>query len=218
MDNSIHDIAISFKVISRYFVDPGVTFSGNGLGWSTAFKTLQEALVATDQGAKIWVASGTYYPTENLDRSKSFELKDGHQIYGGFDGTETERSQRDILANPTILSGDIAMPDNTVDNSFHVIHNTGVSSTCLIDGFRILDGNANVTGDSYGGGILNENRLTIVRNCVLEKNFASRGSAIYNAGAKIIIEDCEIIGLDAEMIHNDESNLEVKSVVKLIKN
>lgn len=217
-NNSVHDIAISFKILSRYFVDASVTSSGNGLAWNSAFNTLEEALAAADEGAEIWVRAGTYKPTTTTDRSLSFMLEDGHQIYGGFDGSETERSQRDIVNNETILSGDIGTEGLNADNSYHVLRNSGLTSTCLIDGFTIKDGNANNPGNTNGGGLLNENRLTVMRNCTLVDNLAALGSAIYNSGSEIILEDCEIIGQDANLIYNDESNLEVKRVVKLIKN
>lgn len=39
------------------------------------------------------------------DRTAGLVLQDGFAVYGGFDGTETELSQRDWENNVTILSG-----------------------------------------------------------------------------------------------------------------
>ena len=47
----------------------------------------------------------------------SFAMKNGVAVYGGFDGTETMRSERDPVVNVTILSGDIGTPSVSNDNS-----------------------------------------------------------------------------------------------------
>src|SRR5215475_1262798 len=95
--------------------------SGSGC-WAngTAFTDLQSALAASGSGDEIWVAAATYKPDAS-DRTKSFALKDGVGIYGGFVGTETLRSQRNPAANVTILSGDIGTPGSAADNSYHVV-------------------------------------------------------------------------------------------------
>jgi hypothetical protein len=60
--------------------------------WSTAYATLQDALVdaAPGSGTEIWVAAGVYYPDEgggyvNNDVSATFVLKDGVSLYSAFD-------------------------------------------------------------------------------------------------------------------------------------
>ena len=68
--------------------------SGTGC-WATAFTDLQLALAAASSGDEIWVATGTYKPTATADRTISFAMKNGVGVYGGFDGTETMRSERD---------------------------------------------------------------------------------------------------------------------------
>jgi len=60
------------------------------------------------------VASGVYTPGATV--SDTFQLLDGVEIYGGFAATETLRTQRDWVANPTVLSGDIAGDDTTDAN------------------------------------------------------------------------------------------------------
>ena len=49
-------------------------------------------------GGEVWVAGGTYTERNSL---QAFIY-----LYGGFAGNETDRSQRNIAANPTILDGD----------------------------------------------------------------------------------------------------------------
>ncbi len=81
-------------------------------------------------------------------------------IYGGFNGTETLRTQRNPSANVTRLSGDIGATRDWADNSYHVVVGSYTNSTAVLDGFTIYAGNANVTALTYflGGGMYNSIR------------------------------------------------------------
>ena len=130
-------------------VKPG-TPSGTGC-WAngTVFTDLQPALAASGSGDELWVAAGTYKPTADTDRTKSFLMKNGVGIYGGFAGTETMRSQRDPSANVTVLSGDIGSVGIAGDNSFHVVTtDSSVTSTGVLDGFTITAGQADGGGNN----------------------------------------------------------------------
>ena len=90
--------------------------SGDGLSWANADKTLQAALAVAVSGDEIWVKAGLYNPDEGPghtlnDRTETFQLIDGVEMYGGFAGTETSRDERDWLSNDTILGGDLSGND-----------------------------------------------------------------------------------------------------------
>ena len=117
---------------------------------TTVYSDLQTALAVAISGDQLWVAAGTYKPTTGTDRTISFQLKDGVELYGGFAGNETELSQRKWRVNTTILSGDIGVAEDNTDNSIHVISSVGtiespISSSTILDGFIVEKGYASIT-------------------------------------------------------------------------
>ncbi len=96
---------------------------GDGNSWATALGDLQAAIDASSAGDEIWVAAGTYKPVKlinsSVSDSRSFIIKDGVSLYGGFAGVESSREQRALkaggnpwdMANETILDGDDDQPD-----------------------------------------------------------------------------------------------------------
>ncbi len=171
--------SVSYSVLKQLYVDASVTLTmTDGLTWTSAYTNLQDALAVALAGDEIWVAKGVYYPDEgrgqtNDDVTASFALKNGVEIYGGFAATETARSQRQPRVNVTVLSGDIDGNDGTDgqgvvtttanitgSNARHVIFNSDVSSTAVLDGFTITAGDVNVGGfcagnNNCGGGMFN---------------------------------------------------------------
>ena len=168
--------------------------ANNGTSWADAYTDLQSALVAASPGAEIWVAEGTYYPTSGTNRFLSFNLKNGVAIYGGFDGTETLLSQRDLANNVTVLSGDIGIPGIS-DNSYHVVTANNTNNSAVLDGFTITYGYANGSGmHNSGGGMVNRNGSPGLENVVFTTNGALyRGGALYNSGT-LTIENGHFIG------------------------
>ena len=76
------------------------------------------------------------------------------EIYGGYPtgGGTTP----DPVTNQTILSGDIIIPGNSTDNSYHVVTIDASITNAVLDGFTIQDGNAGLASgtDDRGGWCL----------------------------------------------------------------
>ena len=161
------------------FVRPNAPGGGNGTSWATAYNSLKTAVFAATTNPnikKIWVAKGTYFPG-----STRFTLKNNLAIYGGFAGTETQLSQRNIALNETILTG---------QGTNGIINGGATNETAIVDGFTIRDG---FTAQENGGAVLNGS--STFRNCRFIGNFsANSGGAWYGQSGTPRFIACEFIG------------------------
>jgi hypothetical protein len=126
-------------------------------------------------------------------------MKDGVEMYGGFAGTETALSLRNIAANNTVLSGDIGIAGDRTDNCYQVINNpssVGITAAALLDGFTVSGGNGAANGFS-GGGMYNDAANPVVRNCIFEDNYASNGGAMYNTGGALVVMENVVFRRDS---------------------
>lgn len=184
-----------------------------GVTWADAKATVQAGLDEAQQreDCQVWVAQGTYRPTDGGrpdDRSASFTL-DGQHIYGGFAGVELMLEQRDWIANPTILSGDIGAPGVSSDNSQHVVESL---SGGRIDGFEIRDGSSEgftmVQGRDGAGVHAMGSSLTIA-NAVIANNrtgdgldgeiggiggHGGNGAGLYVLGGQLTLDNVTVSG------------------------
>ena len=151
-----------------WYVDAGITSSGNGTSWGQAVKTIQEAIDLSEAGDEVWVKQGTY-----LLQATILVYKD-IAIYGGFAGIETDRSQRDWENNITIVDG---------QDSIRCFY---VEANATIDGLTIRHG-------KYvdGAGMYVRYQAPTVRNCIFEDNNANYGGGIYINRSSLSIEDCQ---------------------------
>ncbi|MBU1368843.1 MAG: right-handed parallel beta-helix repeat-containing protein, partial [Bacteroidetes bacterium] len=199
---------------SLLYVDVDASAGKNtGLSWTDAFTSLQDALDIAASGGEIWVAAGTYHPSQETDGSTdtpaefAFQLIEGVEIYGGFAGTESNVSERTDYGlsgtNETILSGDLNEDDlvtgsgsslsfsNTSDNTYQVFkhpNNYTLTSSAVLDGFTIK-GAHNTT--LYGGGILNSfGAEPAIRNCVFTENFAKYGGGMASSISSPNVLNC----------------------------
>jgi len=215
------------------FVSPGGV--GDGSSWANANGDLKAVLDAASFGDVIWVQQGTYYPETCInctptDKNQSFEINDGVSLYGGFQGSESSLAQRDWEANLTILSGDLNQDNQSDSNAYTVVYFENVSSSTILDGFTIKDGNANSpTGSNSnrersGGGIYNEGSISsnpLIKNSIVQNNrsVAGGGGMVNNGSsggqANPRIENCQFLnnecGQNGGAIFNDASGLGVSS-------
>jgi len=189
-------LSLTSSAYAQTYVNLNATGGNDGSTWLNAYNDLQVALTNASFGDEIWVAAGTYYPSTGTNRASTFTLPTGVRVYGGFIGTETMLSQQDWENNITILSGDLGVPNNNMDNAFHVVTATGTLASTIINGFTIRDGNAD-TGfgfDTFGGGLFLQDGNATISNCRFESNFATFiGGAIYISSGSPTIDNCSFI-------------------------
>jgi len=163
------------------YVDVGATGGNNGASWADAYSDLPPALAAAVAGDEIWVTTGTY---------SAIQLKAGVEVYGGFSGNETARSQRDSQLNPTIL-GD----GNSVVNG-HIVDASNTNASAVLDGFIIQNGSApdDVIGGvgGSGGGIFIQNGSPTIANCKVMHNTARLGSGVIVVDGSPTFIGCDI--------------------------
>lgn len=176
-----------------YVVPQKVTTHPDGKSWATAYNDLQQAIkqAAVNDGADIWLKKGIYAPhVRQESQIAAFVLYDKVKLYGGFNGNEHYKKDRDPIKNITILSAKASS-----QNYFypHVLYG---ANNAVLDGLVIRDGKA--TGFTYngkGGGLLAYQSGKIFRphddgigfsmtinNCRFENNQALEGGAIYAYG------------------------------------
>lgn len=153
--------------------------ANDGLSWATAYKSVQKAIneLAEQSGVpgEVWIAAGTYQPTELISGSGTpalFRMYDGISLYGGFSAQNPEDSKAERkkvengmpwqFINETILQGSTFNGDvkwNETDYkwalssaSTHVVWFAPLSDTTddfvnltLIEGVTIEGGQARQT-------------------------------------------------------------------------
>ncbi len=197
------------------YVDQNATGLNNGNSWTNAYTDLQDGISRALSGDQVWVAQGTYYPTDcnpcdNTDREAAFYIKPNTEVYGGFNATETALNQRDWDANPTILSADIGISGDSTDNTYRVVIAKDATSKTIFDGFIVEEGNANVSFDfAFGGGMYIDaydggTGDIQVRNCTFRNNYATGGGgmAIYcvlGGSSNALIKNCTFEGNTASL-------------------
>ncbi|MCP4643386.1 MAG: right-handed parallel beta-helix repeat-containing protein, partial [bacterium] len=141
---------------------PCVEHLQTGRSWSLAFGAIQEGIdqAALDGGGEVWVAEGTYTATTD----PVVTVKSGAELYGGFTGSESCRSQRDWNTHPTVIDGEDARRCIYADVD------------CVFDGLAVTRGSAN-----SGACLYVDFANLIVRNCTFSDGVSpAGGAAIYS--------------------------------------
>lgn len=197
---------------NRLYVSKQKKGAGDGSSWSNAMNNVSEALDYFSKRTavpgvrfEIWISGGIHYPQVNIPgttdiRHLSFILNENTDIYGGFRGTPGDEDSNNAITRPqsdldmngaidgweytnvTTLSGnaDLNLPNN---GRYHVLYRNSGSLPSILDGLRIMGGNANGHSgvDSFGGGLYSLQSIQM-KNCVFSLNSASstgKGAAIY---------------------------------------
>jgi len=157
---------LQLSVQGVVYVNKNATGANNGNSWADAYTTIQvginDAEIANEE---VWVAKGTY--------TEAIIMKTGVKLYGGFNGTETSRSQRNWITNVTIIDASTARGGSP---AYHVVV-MGSITNATIDGFTIKGGKANggTEFDKRGAGIYcaNLNNTNTIANNIITENSAS---------------------------------------------
>lgn len=188
------------------YVDPNATGTGDGASWANAVTDLQSGIdlaatvATTSDPIQVWVKAGTYYPTTGTDRQSVFTLKNAVELYGGFDGTETLLSQRDIANNETILSADIGVSSDRTDNTYNLILiGSDVTTEVVIDGLVMEETDQSQGGSTNGntvGVIVNAGSPGFINltNCSFRNNNGSLGSITGFIGSGVRFHYCTFFG------------------------
>ena len=196
-----------------WYVDQGNTDGPwDGTSWGTAFVSIQDSIDAAyaAEGGEVWVAEGVYTGSG----VRVVRMEAGVHLYGGFAGSETDRSQRDWVRYPSVIDGEEARRglaganDATLDR-FVITQCTASDGAGM--GNRDCSPTvtncvfANNTADSLsggGGGIGNENASSLVTNCVFVGNAATGlfagGGAVANQDCSPTVTNCVFVGNTAQ--------------------
>lgn len=213
---------------ATYYVTPTGAGAGDGKSWGSATANLQLAIDScyANGGGEVWVKIGTYKPSATL------AWKEGVNVYGGFAGSETDKSRRSPDASLTVLDGDgarliaqgAAYAQQTTWSGLTLYNGKSafsggvyLYSNMTIDNVAIKSCVATSTGNYGGGGVVigvsNEsNDTAIVRNCRIVGNTANFGGGICvnapnnagQAGTNMILS--HVLIENTEIINNSASN------------
>ena len=188
---------------NEWFIKPGAT--GKGTSWEDA-TDLGEALKACVTADKLYLAAGTYTPTQyaggSSDANKTFLLTQNVRIYGGYPENPKAGDVADPAVNKTILSGDdestshvfvIAAPkDEDYSIQINGITVRGGCNTSTSAGTNKLNGEYFYTG--YGAGVYVLGSKVKFTNCFIKENKSEKfACGMFSTNNSYVeMEHCEI--------------------------
>ena len=172
-DSNVVTIKKSFEVINMILhVSPDGDDENKGESWDDALQSPSLAISKAYYGKSVWVKQGVYELEDGVYFNNS--SSDTVYVYGGFNGTEKDPSERS-LQTFTTLSAENATGITTV---------LSIGYTTQVDGFIITG----ARGSSEGGGVLNKG---VIKNCIVKNNTAHKGGGIFNWG---VVDRCVVYG------------------------
>ena len=188
---------------NEWFIKPGAT--GKGTSWEDA-TDLGEALKACATADKLYLAAGTYTPTQyaggSSDADKTFLLTQNVRIYGGYPEKPKAGDVADPAVNKTILSGNesstshvfvIAAPkDEDYSIQINGITVRGGCNTSTSAGTNKLNGEYFYTG--YGAGVYVLGSKVKFTNCFIKDNKSAKfACGMFSTNNSYVeMEHCEI--------------------------
>ncbi len=162
--------------------------SKDGRSWENARKTVSSALLdAGADGGEVWVKAGTY---TNRFRAEVFTY-----VYGGFNGTETRRADRNWASNITVLDGNISTTPGTVVVGPAVISVYGLDGYGALSGFTVMNGAGRQGGGVFAHGSPQISDNIFRNNAVLNASgFIASGAGIFSQGGAPLILNNLFVG------------------------
>src|SRR5690606_356041 len=139
------------------YVNTAISGDGSGKDWNNTTSNLHNAIHANGV-QKVFVATGNYNVGAN-----SFIMKNGVEIYGGFDPDNNIKTLDDerILPNRGTAEGSVLNGQNVRPVIWNVFTSgTALNTSAVLDGFTVMNG----LGDTDGGGIRNIYASPTLRN------------------------------------------------------
>lgn len=149
----------------------------DGTSWATAFTTIQAGLDAAGASDEVWVTAGTYTSASDPIVTMATDV----DLYGGFDGSETIRNDRDWESNVTIVDGEDAR---------RCIWGADGAD---VDGFTITRG-----ASSGGSGVRALEASFAISNCI----FSDNESGSSNLGGAVRVDNASVYFVDCVFVNN----------------
>jgi len=180
---------------------------GDGRTWQTACASVNEGLVLSSRGDELWVRSGRYHEFLLLEPTVS--------VYGGFNGTETRRSDRDWQANETVVDAtgfsqpavsilfgctDARLDGITITGGTGLWDGAGGGIECRSSSLSvancIVEGNR-APGGGGGAGVFGEESLVDFQNCMIRNNSGGDGGGLFLIEGTARLKNCLLVGNSA---------------------
>lgn len=145
------------------FVCENKTGNSDGSSWDNCYSKndINKAVKSLEKGGSL------YFKVGNYELSQTIFLTQDVKLYGGFEGTENDISERKLGTKASVLSG---------KGQFLVINAQNLSKKSVLDSFVIKNGKTN----SYGGAMFNKHSNIMIKNVSFMNNVSSYGGALAN--------------------------------------